>query len=390
MTLTTTGSRTKAPTRPPGILSRPHAETLEFDEARALWPALSASALSDNAFFDPSFLGPASDALGHEIEILGARDADGRLSGLMPLTPTRLGKIAPALSVLTHEYGPLGTPVVAHQAAIPPLVECALDRAGAGRALVFPTIAGNRMLAAIEETAATAGRIVTRFDSHQRAALDRATDSTDPSLDLPRRRRKEYARQMRRLGELGSVTVEHAIAPADIAKRFGDFLLLEASGWKGRRGTAMAKHPEIVSFVRQALADLAPRGAASIMTLSVADRPAAILICLHQGGTALTWKIAYNESLARFSPGALLMLEAPPRLFADKRIARIDSCATPNHPMVNHLWRGRLHLTSLIIGPHKRRWLAATGIVSHAIETRLGKSVGRLKRGRRNPPHGGN
>ena len=377
MTLVSAGTpaESRAFPDPPGILARGRAETIDLDDAAPLWPALAEMAASDNPFFDPGFLGPAAEGLGAEIETLAVKAQDGGLAGLLPLVAARVGRIAPALAVWVHEYGPLGTPVVADASTsetAAALIEGALERAGAARALLIPYLPVEGPIpAAVAAMAAADSRSVTRIDSHARAALDRTVDGTDPRQALRKRRRKEYTRQMRRLGEIGPVTIEHAIAPADIAKSFDEFLALETAGWKGRRGTAMTKRPEIAAFARRAIENLAPRGAASILTLRVGERPAAMLICLHQHRTALTWKIAYDETLARFSPGALLMLEAPSLLFANDRITRIDSCAAPNHPMVDHLWAGRLHLTSLVIGPRKDRLITRVGLATHTAESGL-------------------
>ena len=69
------------------------------------------------------------------------------------------------------------------------------------------------------------------------------------------------------------------------------------------------------------------------------------------GSTAYTWKIAFDEAFRRFSPGAQLMLEAPRSLFSDPNVARIDSCAAADHPMIDHLWKDRLAVGTLVIGP---------------------------------------
>ena len=68
------------------------------------------------------------------------------------------------------------------------------------------------------------------------------------------------------------------------------------------------------------------------------------------GTSAWTWKIAFDEAFARFSPGAQLMLELPSRLFADGAVARIDSLAATDHPMIDHLWRDRIAIGTLVIG----------------------------------------
>jgi hypothetical protein len=44
-----------------------------------------------------------------------------------------------------------------------------------------------------------------------------------------------------------------------------------------------------------------------------------------------------------------LICELTEQLAADRRVARTDSCATADHPMINHLWRERLLLSDRLI-----------------------------------------
>lgn len=391
MTLVGTHSIASERVRAPGILARGRAELLAPEDAATTWPALAASALSNNPFFDPAFLVPAANALRADIEILASRGFDGQIGGLMPLTETRLGHVAPALSLWVHDYGPLGTPVVARNGAashVASLIEAALDRAGPAKPLLLPELAVDDPVATmILAVARQAGRAVTWLDRYARAGLDRTANGIDPKAALIRKRRREYARLLRRLADIGPVRVEHAVTTEAVLARFDDYVALEGAGWKGRAGTAMANSPAIVDFARTALADLAPRGAASILTLFTGDRPAAMLICLHEGATALTWKIAYDETLSHYSPGALLMLEAPEHLFADPRVTLIDSLATPNHPMIDHLWRGRLQRGTLLIGPERRHWLTAIGRNSHRATGALRTIARNLRRRARRRSH---
>ncbi len=382
MTLVGIGARPRAETSLPRVLARGVAESLSPDAAAPLWTSLAERALTDNPFFDPDFLGPAAEALHTAVEPVAVRGANGSLLGWMPLTPSRLGRVAPALRVWAHDFGPLGTPVVDAARAVDTtsaLVEAALERAGDRAALVFPYLPDDSPVTPLIEAAARgAERALVRLDSHQRAVVNRG--NADLHAALHRKRRKEYARQLRRLADVGPVTFEHAVTPAEIAKRFDEFLALEASGWKGRRGTAMASDPKIAAFCRTAVDALARRGNASALTLRAGDRPAAMLLCLHEGHTAVTWKIAYDEALAHYSPGAQLMLEAPRFLFADARIQRIDSLATPNHPMVDPIWPDRMPVTTLVVCPGRSRWLAHTGLINHRAEAQLRKFVHQMRR----------
>ena len=60
-------------------------------------------------------------------------------------------------------------------------------------------------------------------DDHARAVLDRRGGTEDVRAGLTTGRRKEFARQMRRLADLGTVTVETAIEPDRVRARSRSF-----------------------------------------------------------------------------------------------------------------------------------------------------------------------
>src|SRR4029077_15691006 len=85
--------------------------------------------------------------------------------------------------------------------------------------------------------------------------------------------------------------------------------------------------------------------------LTRGEVPLAAAITLRAGNCAWFWKIAHDEAAARASPGVQLALDATNGMLADAGLARVDSCATADHPMIDHLWSERLALTDLLIAP---------------------------------------
>ena len=83
--------------------------------------------------------------------------------------------------------------------------------------------------------------------------------------------------------------------------------------------------------------------------LKLDGRPIAATILLFSGDRAWFWKTAYDENYARFSPGVLLALELTEALGRDRSIALVDSCAVADHPMIDHLWRGRIEVADWIV-----------------------------------------
>jgi hypothetical protein len=128
------------------------------------------------------------------------------------------------------------------------------------------------------------------------------------------------------------------------------FLALEASGWKGRQRSALAGEDGRAAFARAAVRRLADAGMCRIHSLCLGGRPIASLIIFAAGGVAYTWKTAYDEALAAFSPGTLLLIEVTGHLLADPHIGMADSCAVPDHPVMNRVWMERQPIGGLLVG----------------------------------------
>lgn len=317
------------------------------EAARGEWLALSGTSAEDNLFFEPDFALAAMRAFGRDVVVAIWRKPDGRLAALAPVTRARLGRIAPAMRLWSHDYGPLAVPLVDRQQARVAIRGLLHGLAGGG-SLILPDIWLDGDIAdAVRAFAGEGDRPFVVLGEKSRAMLNGSQGVVDCRATLSLRRRKEYGRQMRRLAELGKVTVE---ASGDSAW-FEEFLALEAAGWKGSGGTAMQKLAPIVAMAREIVETKASRGELRIHAIRLDGRAIAMLICFLSGRTAYTWKIAYDESFARFSPGAQIMMEAGTSLLAVAGVEHVDSCAEANHPMADHVWKGRRDIGTIVIGP---------------------------------------
>lgn len=320
------------------------------------WQALSDHPLEANPFFAPAIALPAIEHLGSGDEQLAAAfAADGRLLALAPIRPARLGRIAPAIAVWTHLYGPLGTPLfdpeAADEAASGLVKEMEAAEPGRGGILLFPDLPLEGPVAlALERYAASRGRPVARIGSRARAHFPARQTELPFRQSIDRRRRKELARQWRRLAELGEPSFRRIRAAGPLAEAAEAFLALEASGWKGRQGTALAASPGSRGFARAVLAS-APGGTTTIDELRLDGRPVAMLASLSAGDLVVTWKIAHDEQFARFSPGVQLIIQASEHWLDDDRVTRVDSLAAEAHPMIDALWPGRMRIGLLVLGP---------------------------------------
>jgi hypothetical protein len=98
---------------------------------------------------------------------------------------------------------------------------------------------------------------------------------------------------------------------------------------------------------------MALEGKCHIDSFELDGSPIAMSIMLESGARSHCWKISYDEQFASLSPGVQLTLEMSQAQLAMPAIELTDSCAAPDHPMINHLWRERIAMADVLlpIGP---------------------------------------
>jgi CelD/BcsL family acetyltransferase involved in cellulose biosynthesis len=187
-------------------------------------------------------------------------------------------------------------------------------------------------LAAVEVAAARQGITVSTFDRHARPMIHRRAEPTYFEMSMSGKRRKNLRRQRRHLDDLLMGDLHRVDwGPNDLARPVAAelFLRLEYSGWKGRAGTAMACSPSDAAFFRLLVDRFGREGLLQLWFLEASGTPVAGQCNLISGDTVFHFKIAYDEDLARFSPGVLLELEMIAEFHEDPRLNHIDSCAAP-------------------------------------------------------------
>ena len=323
------------------------------------WSALAADAADANAFAEPWMLRPALDAFahGHEARVALVYDGD-RLIGFAPLTRSRPGRLPVDAAVLWGHYNAFLAAAVAATGEEQRMWGALIDALPAG-ALDAPflrlpgMVEGSAMHAGLCAAAAARGLPVEIEKRTVRAML--ATDlAPDAYWDEAVRatKRKELRRQWARLGEEGVLTTDRLSADADIAPWIEEFLSLESSGWKGANASALASQTDTATFFRAAMRAGHARGRVAITALRLDGRAIAMLITLiAQGSDApagYSFKTAFDEAYARFSPGVLLQRESL-SLLHERGLAFIDSCAAQDHPMIDSLWRERRAVLTLCL-----------------------------------------
>jgi len=107
------------------------------------------------------------------------------------------------------------------------------------------------------------------------------------------------------------------------------FLALEAAGWKGRRGTALAARDPGAPLTRALFSGPGACASSRADVLMLAGRPIAVSLSLLCGGTCFLLKTSYEEAFRGLAPGILLE-DAILRTFLDEGFAeKLDSASLP-------------------------------------------------------------
>ncbi|OON59505.1 hypothetical protein B0920_24335 [Massilia sp. KIM] len=85
------------------------------------------------------------------------------------------------------------------------------------------------------------------------------------------------------------------------------YAAMEAAGWKGKIGTALGSTPEQYAFFRNLMRDGARQGQALVYELWLGEQLAASRLLVSSGDMMVILKTSYNEELARYAPGRLLL-----------------------------------------------------------------------------------
>ncbi|RWK54065.1 GNAT family N-acetyltransferase [Mesorhizobium sp.] len=317
--------------------------------------------IEPNVFFNPRFLAPAMPRLeDREVRLAVIRDGNEYRNRLRLLVPFSVERPAVPLGVRvmrtwSSPFGPIGTPLVDRDDPVGVIEDffAMLSRPHLKlpKVFVLPDIRLDGPVASLLATVAeTRGLTLVITGKAERPMLESEIDGDEYlKASLRSHHYREFRRLKRRLADLGRL--EHLVArgPENIRHAIESFLTLEAAGWKGRERTAMAIDRYRAAFAREAVHRLAERDLCRIHSLTLDDRTIASLIVFVEAGVAYTWKTAYDETLAAYSPGTLLMIEVTRQHLDDPNIMMSDSCAVPDHSVMSRLWMERRPIGTLVI-----------------------------------------
>lgn len=341
---------------------------------------LALDAAEANAFYTPALLDAARAHLGGltPVELIDVREGT-RLIGLMPVERLPQHGRMPIACVTNwmHRHCFFGAPLIrrGHEAAAWRGFLTQLDERTDSAAFLHMQglDAAGANAAAIEAVCVEQRRGWREIHRYDRAMLrsDLGADAYWESQIRPKKR-KELRRLQKRLAEMGQVDTRLLRDSCDLTPWCDAFLTLEASGWKGREGSALACSADDDAFFRAACADAFAQGTLHMVRIDLDRRPIAMLVNFRHLAGAFSFKIAIDEALGRFSPGVLIEIANLHAVQDDPAIAWMDSCAAAGHPMIDSLWAERRTMVQYRIALKgkgaSRLWRAAAFALTNAAE----------------------
>lgn len=317
--------------------------------ARA-WDDLAGAASEANVFAERWFVsagGNLPQAEGARVLRVWNGAHSPELIGLFPFTILpRYGRL-PLRHIQNwlHYHSFLGTPLLraGYEHAAWQAILTKLDQSdwAIGLLHVNGLIEAGPVHRALIEATATLGRRCDVVHRMRRAMLQSdLTSAAYYEATVRKKKRKEFKRLEARLAEQGAVSTRRLEVDDDLGDWCDAYLRLEAAGWKGRTGSALACTPPTDNFFRDVVAGASAAGRLEMIRLDLDGSAIAMLVNLYAPPGAFSFKTAFDERFARFSPGVLIQLENLAVLDRPD-VAWMDSCAVEDHPMIDSLWAQR-------------------------------------------------
>jgi CelD/BcsL family acetyltransferase involved in cellulose biosynthesis len=304
------------------------------------WRELADQAVEPNPFLDPDFVLPAAEALRpRHLGLLVTTDG-ADWTACLPVTRARGWRRVPLRGLVTwrHLYCYLGTPLLRADAG-----DAAAGLLDAGRRESSSFLgldllgADGPVNAQLEQAQRALGAEPVEFGRFERASVNRRAQAD--YVGLSTKHRRELQRLRRRLEEKLGEELE-ARDRSDDEAAWDEFLAIEASGWKGEEGTALASSGHGDLF-RELCRRFERRGSLRLFALQDGPRTIAMLCCLISGDTAFAFKLGVAPDLLEYSPGGQALVQYFDDFHADERLRRIDSCAEPGNQFANRLFPDR-------------------------------------------------
>jgi len=276
------------------------------------WEALAREVAKGQPFLGPDFILGWCRAFCPDLvpRVLCVRSEGGALEALLPLIAKR-----------EWLYGlpvrALNTPVNAHSCRFDllardpwesgPLLLDHLEATGGWDRLLLRDVPAGGAGEVLFELARRRGLPVGRWESQRSPWFSLPTSVEALHATLDTKFKANLRRRRRKLSQSGALVLERFEGGPQLAARLEEGFALEGSGWKGKRGTAIAQDGPTRRFYEELAERSARQGRLALYFLRQGGRAVAFHFGLEQDGRYFLLKPGYDESLGACSPGQLLM-----------------------------------------------------------------------------------
>jgi CelD/BcsL family acetyltransferase involved in cellulose biosynthesis len=235
------------------------------------------------------------------------RSTGSRLAAVAPLVRTSIAGVERlnfiGVEALYEPTGFLASDERAHGALIGDLVKLR-------RPLILQRLSSSADVAALE--AAVRGRgVFVRREGSPSLGVDLEGESGARAANPTGKLRADLRRARARASEYGEISFEVVAPRGDgVEAPLAAFMTVEASGWKQRVGSALVTNLRLQAFFRTYCRLAADAGLLRFFFLRFGSRLAAAQIAVEAYDRLWLLKIGFDESLARCSPGFLLIAES--------------------------------------------------------------------------------
>jgi len=260
---------------------------------------------------------------------------DDRLVGVLPLIVSRRTKAGLAW---------LRTPMGGHMIAVSPLLFPGRE-SDVSKALLNAAWSSDPNVVWIEMSDLPANSPLlehvddcARLEISRRAGRYLRVDGNQDQYQssLSRNFRSNQRKAANKLRKLEGVETAFITGQDASSAQLSEFIPVEASGWKGRSGSAIQKSPDLIAFYTTLTTRLADAGWLEWHFLRAEGQAIAANLAVRFSHSIFVWKLGYDEDYRRFSPGGMLFQSLVDRAFADPDVDEINLLT--NEPWYDN-WR---------------------------------------------------
>lgn len=333
------------------------------------WLKLAEEACEPNPFYSPDYLNALVENIckseEHWLVLFWSNDTQKKLLGLFPVTVKGLkqGFLFPVTSFTFHPLVGVCTPLIAptEPKKIWTSFFTAIEKHPVFSDVIYiPEFYIDGTIGrALRELIRDRKFVLHVQDDFKRAAAFSRTDYQTYCDGWSKKKARNILVRERKLKELGALSFEILDArDVNYQEAFKAILLLEKSGWKGQKKTALASRPHTRVFAELAFNSKIKVPLTHIAILRLDGRIIAGQLNLVSQKCAFFIKSAYDESFSSYGPGVLLYKWVLQKMLEEGYYDELDSCSDANHPL-QEIWLESKRVQSMFLAsatmPNKKK-----------------------------------